>query len=58
MGGRSGGEGVTRAGVRLLPHEQRLARGAPLLRGDDVGFGVLIGTSRCRGPRLSWPFTR
>src|ERR687895_1654444 len=34
-----GREGVTRAGVRLLPLEQRLARGAPLLRGDDVGLG-------------------
>jgi hypothetical protein len=34
-----GRHGVTRAGVRLLLHEQRLARGAPLLRGDDVGLG-------------------
>ena len=34
-----GRNGVTRAGVRLLLLEQRLARGAPLLRGDDVGFG-------------------
>src|SRR3954452_16432123 len=34
-----GRQGVTRAGVRLLLLEKRLARGAPLLEGDDVGFG-------------------
>jgi hypothetical protein len=34
-----GREGVTRAGMRLLLLEKRLARGAPLLRGDDLGFG-------------------
>src|SRR4051794_34904223 len=37
--GGVGRKGITRAGVRLLPREKRLARGAPLLRRDDVGFG-------------------
>src|SRR5918997_1935456 len=34
---------ITRAGVRLLPLEERLARCAPPLRGDDVGLGGANG---------------
>ena len=50
-----GSKGVTRAGVRLLLLEKRRARGAPLLRGDDVGLrcssGLRVSWGRaCRGP--------
>ena len=39
-----GGQRVTGAGQLLLLHEQLLARGLPLLRGDDRGVFIVVFT--------------